>query len=201
MLEKIRNSERVVEAVPADSGKAGRNGRHTYHDCALVLVSVIFSCVVINLFMRRHIDFGYLSLSVYDISLRTKTETTVLVYIFLKRLEQYVVIFALMRLLKTDIVYHGVIILLSMMFGVLCSVQTYYDGVVGVVLLLLYLLPHYIIYLFLLYASKRFLSFPDRRKYLRFLTFAVFVLLLGVLAEGIVSKFFLDKFYQYMVTL
>lgn len=201
MLEKIRNAESVVETVSVDSGKTGRNGRHTYHDCALAIVSVIFSCITINLFMRRQVDFGYLNLSVYDISFRAKTETTVLIYIFLKRLEQYIVIFALMRLLKTDVVYHGVIILLGMMFGVLCSVQTYYDGVKGVALLLLYLLPHYIIYLYLLYVAKRFLSFPDKRKYLRFFLFAAFILLLGVLSEGIISRFFLNKFYQYMVTL
>lgn len=201
MLEKIRNTEHVVGTVSADSGKRGRNGRHTYRDYALVLVAIIFSCIVINLFMRRHVDFGYLNLSVYDISLRAKTEATVLVYIFLKRLEQYIVIFAMMRLLKTELIYQGIIIVLGMMFGVLCSVQTYYDGVMGVVLLLLYLLPHYVIYLFLLYVTKRFLSFPDKRKYLRFVAFAAFILLLGVLSEGIISRFFLSKFYQYMVTL
>lgn len=167
-----------------------------------VMCAILFSSLIINLFLRRNADFGYLNLSVYDTAKTAQTNLSVLLYVFIKRAEQFVIAFALMKLLRPDVVYRFILVLLGMMFGTMSTIQTYYDGFSGVILLLLYLLPHYVVYLLLLNRTSVFLTYGkgDGKK-LRFFAFALALLLLGTILEGILSRFFLYKFYQYMVRL
>lgn len=174
--------------------------RYDMGNLLFVMCAILFSSLIINLFLRRHVDFGYLNLSVYDVMEITQTNASVFLYVFIKRAEQFVIAFALMRLLKPDMVYRFILVMLGMMFGTMSTVQTYYDGFSGVILLFLYLMPHYVIYLILLNRTSFFLTYGrGEGKKLRFFAFAVALFVLGVISEGILSRFFLNKYYQYMV--
>lgn len=168
---------------------------------AILLMTVVFASVIINLFIRAGLDFSYLSLSVEQLGeLSELSIMTSLVYVFLKRLKHCFIVFVLMRVLKPEFVYNAVVILLSGMLGVLMTTQTYYGGISGVFLLMLYILPHYIVYMMLvhyMYEQHTFAS-NDAVK-LKFFVTVLLLLAIGVLCEGFFSKFFLMKYYQYIV--
>ncbi len=174
--------------------------RYDTGNLIFVMCAILFSSLIINLFLRRNMDFGYLNLSVYDAAETAQTNMSVLLYVFIKRAEQFVIAFALMKLFRADVVYRCILVLLGMMFGTMSTIQTYYDGFSGVILLLLYLIPHYVVYLLLLNRTSVFLTYGkgDGKK-MRFFAFALALLLLGTISEGIFSRLFLNRFYQYMV--
>lgn len=175
--------------------------RYEYENLIFFTLSVVFFSFIINLFIRKNIDFGYLNLSVYDMDICQEINLSSVIYVLMKRLEQFIVVFALMRTFGADMVYKCILICFGMVFGTLVTVQIYYDGIAGIILLLLYLIPHYIIYIYLLKIMRSFFM-PERinQKKIVFLLCTGLILLLGVVAESILSRFFLYKFYQYMVS-
>lgn len=168
---------------------------------ALLLMTVVFASVIINLFIRTGLDFSYLGLLPEQLGeLSELSITSSLVYVFLKRLKHCLIIFVLMRVLKPDFVYSAVIILLSGMLGVLLTIQTYYGGISGVFLLLLYILPHYIVYIILIhYMYDQYTFASNEAGKFKFFVTVLLLLAIGVLCEGFFSRFFLTKYYQYIV--
>lgn len=177
-------------------GRIQYGGRH-----AIFLMSVVFASVVINLFIKSGMDFSYLSLSFEQLEVMTGTTMiSSIVYIFLKRIKHCLILFVLMRVLKPDFVYNAVVILLSGMLGVLLTVQTYYGGISGVFLLILYLIPHYFVYMMLVqYMYEHYTYTSNDTGKLKFLVTIMLLLGIGVLCEGFFSRFFLIKYYQYIV--
>lgn len=168
---------------------------------AILIISVVFASFIINLFIRNGLDFNYLSLSVDEVKLMSEASyMSMMLYILLKRLKHVLLVLILMKILKPDFVYNSIIIILSGMLGILLTVQTYYDGITGVFLLILYIFPHYIVYVILInYIYEHYVGGLGEIGKLKFLMVTVMLLMIGVLCEGFFSRFFLDKFYQYMV--
>lgn len=168
---------------------------------AILLISVVFASFIINLFIRNGLDFNYLSLSVDEIKLMSDASyISMMLYILIKRMKHVLLVLILMKVLKPDFVYNSILILLSVMLGILLTVQTYYVGIAGVFLLILYIIPHYIVYVMLInYIYEHYMGGLVDIGKLRFWMVTVLLLMIGVLCEGFFSRFFLDKFYQYMV--
>lgn len=165
----------------------------------IFIAAIIVSVFAVNFMLRQNKDFAYLNLSVYNLSFLNDYNVSTAIFIFLKRLKQFILIYALMRLLKNEIVLYVIIAFLGLMYGALSSIQVYYDGFFGALLLIFYLLPHYILYIFLLIKTSKFISYGSgERKYIKFFLFAGIILCIGVCMEIVVSRFFLIHFYQYM---
>jgi hypothetical protein len=157
---------------------------------------------VVNIFLKKDFSFSYLVLSLDDLGKNLeKNIHSVMLFLVIKRAEQLAVIALLMHLIKPETVFNMVICLLGAMLGVMVSVQTYYEGISGVFLLVLYCIPHYPIYVLFLWMLKNYnIRRALNQRQLRLLAVAFLVFLIGVIFEGVVSRFFLNEFYQYMVS-
>lgn len=168
---------------------------------AILIIAVVFASFIINLFIKSGLNFEYLCLQVEEIKVISDSSyLSLMLYVLIKRIKQAVLVVILMRVIKPDIVYNAIIVLLSGMLGILLTVQTYYAGIAGVFLLILYIIPHYIVYIILIkYIYDHYLgNLVDIGK-TKFFLITILLLLIGVLCEGVFSRFFLNKFYQYMV--
>lgn len=163
------------------------------------IAAIIVSVIAVNFMLRQNKDFGYLNLSVYKLKIADGVNVSTIFLIFLRRVKQFVLIYALMKLLKNEVILYVIIAFLGVMYGMLSSIQVYYDGFLGALLLIFYLFPHYILYVFLLIKASKFISYGSgEHKYIKFFLFAGIILCLGVCMEIVVSRFFLMNFYQYM---
>ena len=163
---------------------------------------IIFFSIIINLFIRSGYDFSYLGIYPADINIsHSKSWIPTFVYVLVKRIKQCFIIFLLMKVINSSIIYNGFLMLLSAFVGIMLTVQTYYYGFAGIVLLLIYMLPQYIVYIVILKNLYEF-SFIKRSHecWIRYIMFILLLLLIGVLCESFFLKFFLTKYYQYMVS-
>lgn len=166
----------------------------------IFIVAIAAAVVGTNICIRRNIDMGCISLSVYNLPSHDNTGIQVMLYVLITRFKQFIIMVALMKLFKAETVLKVMIALLGVMYGCLSCVQTYYDGFMGVLLLLIYILPHYIFYTYLMVRTSAFISGKTKEhRYAMFFIFAFVIILAGVFMECIISRFFLNKFYQYMV--
>ncbi len=193
MISKIRQEERSV----------------------ILLTSLVLSVFLINIFIRRGLDFEYLKLSIYDIEQSLNLNIVSLIfYVFIKRGKQFIVIWLLMKTIKPDLVYNIILIVLCGMYGVMSTVQSYYIGFQGIITFIIYMLPHYIIYIFMIKLLHDYYSGYRQSKNLssdggamdeimneKTKVTALFIILfvMGVVSEGFFSRFFLLQYYQYMV--
>ncbi len=166
------------------------------------VIALFISSFIVNMFLRYGFCFSYLSMSVYDIGFNIEKDSLqALVYLVIHRLEQLFVVVLCMKLLNADYVYNAIICLLSAMFGVMVTVQTYYEGITGVFLLILYVVPHYIAYIIFLWLLR---DSNDRRnleqKNAKRIIALTILFVIGIVSECFFSRFFLKQFYQYMVT-
>lgn len=168
----------------------------------LALTSVIFVSLMFNLFIRNEIDFGYLVLDINDMAnLILQERKQVIEYILLKRLKQLILWVILIKAFGSEKIFYGLIVIFGGILGLLISAQVYYLGVLGLVILLLYIFPHYVIYFGGIYYGYKLRLFDvgtsDNMKKL-LTTCLIFVF--GVILECSFMTIFLKNFYQYMVS-
>ncbi len=185
----------------------------------VVLITAIFlSSFLMNMFIKKGLDFEYLTLSIYDIrDILSSKLMPLIMYIIFKRGKQIIVIWLLMKVIKPEYVYNTLLVVCSGMFGIMATVQSYYFGLGGMTILLLFLLPHYIVYALIVkllydyYGGKGYEKSHSSSEYFndnikgvigektKVLTLFVILFAIGVMCEGFFSRFFLFKYYQYMV--
>lgn len=167
----------------------------------LILLSVVFVSVIFNLFVKKEYDFSYLvigSEDMYSIILREKKD--VLTYILLKRMKQLFVVLILIKAFGIQRIYNSLIVVLSGISGLLISVQMYYLGFKGVTLLLIYILPHYLIYCVALYYCNKLKLFSvNNEDNIKNLIGVMVIFVAGMVIEGVFMTNFLNFFYQHMV--
>lgn len=170
---------------------------HIFYFVCVVLAGSILA----NIFLRCDRDVSAFTVAYIDsVSLEQMTVGKTLVYIFLRRAKQAVLLYLLYKVFPPRYVFAAVLSVLLLLFGFCLSCQMYYLGTGGVCYLLLCLLPHYLFYLFLLY----FLSMRIRQSATtdkqRILTLGVsgIIFLTAVMSESVLSKIFLKNFLQYM---
>ncbi len=172
-----------------------------YRLYSLFVMTLIFASLIINLFIKNGMDFNYMLLDIGDISYIEKQEVaSSVMYVILKRLKHIVIILLLIKAFKIERVYKGFLVLGGVIFGVMTSIQIYYLGLTGMITFLLYILPHYLVYFYGLnyvYKLKKISGYTEEK--IKNMILVSIIFLIGIISECIFSRFFLIKFYQYMV--
>ena len=167
---------------------------------ALLVVMVVFASIIINLFIKGGYDFEYLILSTENMLLED-TYISSLIYVLITRIKQLFIIILCIKVFGSNMIKNSISIIICFLFGMLSTVQSYYFGFVGIIEIIIYMFPHYLIYYILIgemckigksHAGNKI---PIGKKCLIFILFLV-----GIVFEGIFSRFFLEKFYQYIVS-
>lgn len=169
----------------------------------MMLISVLFSSLIINIFLRCGFVFDYLSIGIIDLdNIKDTGYITVGLSVILKRIKQFLIVFLFMKVINPDFVYSIIIAVLSMFFGIMLTVQTFYIGFNGIIILLLSLFPHYILYILIIKLLHQYTTSAssERGKFNFMLSICLFFVA-GIICENYFSTFFLQKFYQYIVML
>ncbi len=169
----------------------------------MMLISILFSCLLINIFLRCGLEFDYLAIGILDVEgINEAGFLSVVLAVVLKRLKQFLIIFLLMKVVNSDFIYSIIIVILSMVFGVMLTIQTFYIGFNGVIILLLSLFPHYVLYILIIKLLHQYsLNTSSEKGKINFILSFLMFFTAGVICENYFSTFFLQKFYQYIVIL
>ncbi|MBQ9278975.1 MAG: hypothetical protein IJ224_10125 [Lachnospiraceae bacterium] len=157
------------------------------------MAAVFFSSMIINIIIKKGISFDYLAFSVDDIkrSLSLPVVSSFFV-LLLKRLKQVIIVIVLMKLIKPEIVYNLLIIILSVLYGTVMSIQAYYGGIYYAGIFIISILPHYIIYflcidlIFKFYKGRVF-----NKNKIRFISTEFMLTMIGVFLEENFLRIFL----------
>lgn len=168
----------------------------------LVLLSVFFVSLIFNLFIRNEADFNYLVLDINDISnIVIQNKIEVIQYILIHRIKQLILLIILIKAFGIEKIYNIMLVVCGGVIGLMVSIQVYYLGIEGLIILLIYIFPHYILYVMSLCFGIKVKLFhigmEDNLK--KFVTFCS-IFLFGIAVECSFLTIFLKNFYQYMVT-
>lgn len=167
----------------------------------MAFLSVVFVSIIFNLCIRKNINFEYLSIGIDDMyAIIHRSNRDVISYVIFKRLKQLLIILILIKAFGCGTIYNTLLVSLSGILGLLLSVQVYYLGIQGVIVLLLYLLPHYIFYCVSFYYCKRTKLFESKTdENIKNLICIIIIYVAGMVVEGVFMTNFLKFFYQHMV--
>lgn len=167
---------------------------------AVVCMFVVTGAIFADLFLCRDTaDIPFYFPFETSNRLEAYSVSKTIIYVFIQRLKQFVILYLMFKVLRPHIMMRGIVFGLSFLLGIMCSCQFYQMGILGVVWLILCLFPHYILYLWGIGAMYRLrlTKETENNRYVYGILIIAFMVT-GVLSEGIISKFFLKKFLQYM---
>ncbi len=168
----------------------------------MAFMSVIFVSLIFNLFIRNEADFSYLIIDVNDVgNTILQNNKNVVGYILLKRIKQLALLLIILKAFGYQIVFDFMVIVGGCAIGLMVSSQVYYLGLAGLIILLVYVFPHYIVYFYGLYFGykNKIFSVGKTDNFKIFVIFSL-VFIVGMILESIFMTIFLKNFYQYMVT-
>lgn len=168
---------------------------------AVYVVTVVFASILVNILLKLNIDMNYLSIDIYEIiSVHKSNMFDVFLYLFIERGKQLIVIYLLSKVINPNILQNIIIVLLMFCLGVFLTIQTFYYGFAGILILLASIFPQYFVYIFLVkYLCQRFNGEKyNKNKYVYYVNVTL-LLLLGVVLEEIFLIFFLGDIQQYIV--
>ena len=150
--------------------------------------------MIINIIIKRGYSFDYLMFTIEDIKrvLSLPIVSSFLILLF-KRIKQVLLIIILMKLIKPDLLYHAIIVLLGALYGMMMSVQTNYGGIYYAGIFIISILPHYIIYFLcidLIYKFYKGRVFNKNK--VRFISVIVMLTVCGVFLEENFLRIFLS---------
>ncbi len=166
------------------------------------LVSAVLVCFMCNLFIKNDINFEYLALELTDIrNLVLQDKQIVLGTVGLNRIKQLIVLLIIMKAFGSKNTYNFLMILLGSILGFVLSIQVYYVGMGGIIIFMVYIFPHYLIYLLAMYYSSITNMFErgNDSNIKKVMSFAL-IYVVGIVVECVFMTFFLKIFYQYMVS-
>lgn len=166
------------------------------------LSSAIVVSIMFNLFIRNEIDYSYVILDIYDVKNMVLQDKNIIIpTIVMNRLKQLFLLFILMKAFGGKQVYNMAMILLGGVLGFVISAQIYYLGLSGVLIVLAYILPHYIFYILAMtYVNYTGLFEKATKENMKKILIFVMIFVVGMAFECIFMTFFLKNFYQYMVS-
>jgi hypothetical protein len=165
----------------------------------LCVMAVIVSSVIFNILIRSGYTMDGFVIGRENYEIISNADFFELTFITLfTRFKQLAVIYVLYRLVNSELAYDGIIMMCSFIVGGMICIQTFYQGISGVIELVLFLFPHYIFYFL---AVKTMYTQLKRcgKTGTRGLMVVLLLFLSGVLCELFFSKIFLREFYQYVV--
>ncbi len=164
------------------------------------LIVVLAGCVLANIMIRckQDVSMFYLPFSDYaEIDAMSAKKT--FFYVLIQRAKQLILIYLLYKAIPGQVIFRTIMTGLLFLFGFVLSCQMYYLGMRGIIWLLLCLLPHYLIYMWLLYHLYRYKEpSHERKKIVLYIGLSAAYFIAGVLTESVVSRIFLKNFLQYI---
>jgi len=169
---------------------------------AIVIISVFFSSLIINLFIKNEIDFNILIIDLLDVeNFLEYSKSELFQIVIFKRLKQLLFLLILFKAFGAEKVYSLLLVIGGGVFGILSSSQIYYQGILGLMILFALTFPQYVIYYIsanYCYKVKLFcLGVGD--DFFKILNF-ILIYVTGIICECIFLTIFLKKIYQYMVS-
>lgn len=166
------------------------------------LLSALFVSLIFNLFTRNELSFDYLVIDVNDISnLMLQNKKDIIQYILIHRIKQFLLVLILIKAFGAQNIFNIFTVICGGVLGLMISVQTYYLGFKGLIILMSYIMPHYILYYTAIcYAMKKRLLHSGSDENIKNLISFCIIFAFGVILECSFMTFFLKIFHQYMVT-
>ncbi len=166
------------------------------------LISAVVVCIMFNLFIKNEIDYSYMILDIYDVKNMVIQEKGVVVStIIMNRIKQLFILLLLMKAFGGKQIYNMVMIILGGVFGFVMSVQIYYLGLPGVLIILAYIFPHYLFYILaMVYENTTGLFEMVSKDNIKKIFIFIMIFSIGMFFECLFMTFFLKNFYQYMVS-
>ncbi|MGN0435167.1 MAG: hypothetical protein ACI4D8_00895 [Wujia sp.] len=165
----------------------------------LLFATVVLATFTANMLIGRGFDLSALSIDCSLVTLKGELLSD-FVFIVIKRIKQLFVIALLLKCFNPELIIKLLFTITGVVFGLFITVQIYYYGPQGIIIFLLCLLPHYLVYIFLIKNLYDFnMYYKNEKLFVRFLTVIIILLGIGLVLEGFFSKFFLTKYYQYIV--
>lgn len=166
------------------------------------LCIVLAGCILVNILLRCDVNMQafVLPLKESDQMMDASVRQTVL-YVVFQRVKQIVILYLLYKVFPPGIVFSICMSGLMFLLGASVSLQMYYEGISGVWFLLLCLLPHYLIYLVVMFYMAVWMrkeNYESKEKKIVVLFFLMLAFAIGILSESILSKIFLKNFLQYI---
>ena len=169
------------------------NKIQNYTSLLIAVCSIFFTSLIVNIFIKTGVSFDYMAFSLKDLYMGLSVSSlSAFVFILLRRLKQVVIILLFMKLFKPELVYNFLILLLSMFYGFMMSVQTYSGGIREVGVFLISIFPHYLVYLLainLIY--KYYIGRALNKDKLKFITILLIIIIIGVIFEENFLRIFL----------
>ncbi len=171
------------------------------------LFSIAAASFIANYLIVSGCSLRYLGIdmSAVNSTLSDENLSVFMVTVF-QRIKQLVIIILLFKFIKTDLVLAVLIGLSGVIIGLLVSVETYYQGITGVIYTILCFFPHFVFYCINIKLLSEYYGDSHKRSFfsgngakLKFVIINLLVFLLGVGSELIINRFFLKNFYQYIV--
>lgn len=175
--------------------------KYKNNELLLFVVSVILASFAYNLYILNNNSYSIndLLIKLSDIGKNNKFGS-IAPYVLLKRVKQAIIIFLLFKTFNPETIIDLLIIAFGVFTGMMITGQVYLNGIYGMFVYVLSLLPHYPVYIYLiknLYNLNN-LSSHDKEFWGYFL-FSISILGIGVVCESYFSIFFLKEFYQHIV--
>jgi hypothetical protein len=181
--------------LPMDNIKSMGREIHIF----MCIVATIIASIIFNILIKSGYTLESLIIGRENYEILKNADFLELTLVtFFTRIKQVLIVYVLYRLINPDIVYSSMVIVSSFVAGGMICVQTFYEGFLGVLELILFFFPHYIFYFLLVRII--YIQMKKNRKIVAGRVMLVLILFLsGMLCELIFSKIFLNEFYQYMV--
>lgn len=125
------------------------------------LVGLVIGTLMVNILFAGKVEIDNLwSIDAFDRSqLSVLATKEYFVYILMKRLKQFLVIFILLQIVNKFLVIGGVVFAFSFNLAALLSLETMRMGIQGIMASCLYFFPHYLLYigagLFMIYQAEQ----------------------------------------------
>lgn len=158
---------------------------HNYSELLVTMAAIFFSSLVINIIIKRGGTFDYLVFTVEDIKkfMNLPVVSSFLILLFM-RIKQVLIVIVMMKIIKPEIIYNALIILLGALYEIIMSVQAYFGGVYYAGVFVVSILPHYIIYIFIIdLIFKFYKGRVFNKNKIRFTTSILMLTMVGVFME------------------
>lgn len=166
----------------------------------LFFLGLIVGTFIVNLLFRGTVELNQLwnvdMLDLNGIDVLMKKEY--FIYILMKRIKQFLILFILMEFIKKEFVVGGLSLGFGFTVSALISLETMRLGIQGVLLSFVYFCPHYIVYIGII-ALFVFQMKEDTRKpmWMRLLIMIGFVLI-GCFLEAFINPFLLNVMFNFL---
>lgn len=176
-----------------------KNKNNNYNQIVTLFVATVIGCIITNVWIWQSYDmslFDLLSIKGFG-----SFGYNSICNIIFKRIEQMAVLLLCIRVFRIDIVLNIIVIVFGFVLGFMLTIQSYYQGIKGIFVIMFVIIPPFVFYYFSLLNVKKYIRYFDEKSIkIRIIMLSILFFLIGILFECYFSEKIFDYFYQYMVT-